>query len=71
MGSVIGDTVEHGLIVGELAARHQALKVDPANDAAGGGRDAGDAVSVPNVGVDFAVDVFEFVEFRYRLAIVS
>ena len=37
-------------------------EVDPGEDFAGLGGDAGDAVGVPDIGVDFTLDVFELVE---------
>ena len=70
VSGVVRDAVEHGFVVGELAARHQAFEIDPADDTARCWRDAGDAIGVPDVGVDFAVDVFEFVEFLDWLAVV-
>ena len=52
------------------AGRQQAGEVDAAEDFAGRGRDAGDAVGVPDVGVDLAVDELELVELGDGLAVV-
>ena len=62
MGGVVSDAVEHGFVVGELAALHQAFEIDPTDDATRSRRDAGDAIGVPDVGVDLAVNVFELIE---------
>ncbi len=59
---VVGDAVEDGLGVDLLVGRQEAGAVDPVDDVAVVGIDAGDAVGVPDVGVDDAIDVFELVE---------
>jgi hypothetical protein len=67
---VVSDAIKDGFVTGELVAGHEAFEVDPAKDATGCGRDAGYAVGVPDVRVDFAVDEFEFVELTDRLAAI-
>ena len=64
---VVGDSVEHGFGIGNLDVFQKARKVDPAEDPSAAGRDAGDAILVPDVGVDLAFNVFEFVEILDRL----
>ena len=59
---VVGDAVEDGFVVEVEHGGEEAGEVDPGDDVAVAGRDAGDAVGVPDVGVDLVVDVFEFVE---------
>ena len=59
---VVSDAVEHGFRIGDFAGLQQAGEIDPAEDLAGCRRDARDAVGVPDVCVDLAVDVFELVE---------
>jgi len=59
---VVSDAVEDGFGIGAFVVGQQAGKIDPAQHLAGCGRDARDAVGVPDVRVDLAVDVFELVE---------
>ncbi len=59
---VKGDAVEDGLGVDALRVGEESGEVDPGDDVAVAGRDAGDAVGVPDVGVDLAVDPLELVE---------
>ena len=59
---VVGDAVENGFGAEVDDVGEEAGEVDPGDDVAVAGRDAGDAVGVPDVGVDLAVDVLEFVE---------
>ena len=59
---VVGYAIEDGLGVYFLVGGEEAGAVDPVDDLAVFGVDAGDAVGVPDVGVDDAVDVFELVE---------
>ena len=68
---VVGDAVEHGFGIGDLAGLKQAGEIDPAQHAACRGRDAHNAVGVPDVGVDLAVNVFELVELVDRLAVIA
>ena len=67
---VIRDAVEHGLGVGVLIGSKQAGEIDPTKDFSGDGRDARDAVRVPDVRVDFSAHIFELVELgNGRLAV--
>src|SRR3954452_16797374 len=59
---VPGDAVEDGFRSGAVGSRQQAGEVDPAEDFARSRRDAGDAVGVPDIGVDLAVDVLDLVD---------
>jgi hypothetical protein len=63
---VVGDAVEDGFGVGLLVVGEEVGEVDPGDDVAVLGGDAGNAVGVPDVGVDLAAglagDVFELVE---------
>jgi hypothetical protein len=59
---VVGDAVQYRFLVGDLAGPKQAGEIDPAQHAARLGRDAHDAVGVPHIGVDLAVNVFELVQ---------
>ena len=70
MYGVVGDAVED-IGPGALCWRQQARKVDPAQHSPAGRIDAGDAVGHPHVGVDFAVDEFEFVELVDSLAAIA
>ena len=67
---VVGDAVEDRVITGDLVARHKAGQVDPAEDAAGRWRDSSNAIGVPDIRVDFAVNEFELVELGDGLAMV-
>jgi len=60
--SVVSDAIEHGFSVNLLVGGQEAGAVDPVEDVAVVGIDADDAVGVPDVGVDDAIDVFELVE---------
>jgi len=60
--SVVGDAVEDGFGVNLPVGRQEAGAVDPVDDVAVVEINAGDAVGVPDVGVDDAIDVFELVE---------
>jgi len=51
--------------------RQQAGEVDEAEDLAGSGIDAGDAVGVPDIGVDIAVNELEFIELVDGMAMVG
>ena len=53
-----------------FAVGRQTGEVDPGDDVAVAWRDPRDAVGVPDVGVDLALDVFEFVELLDRFAAV-
>ena len=68
---VVGDAVEDGFGVELEHGGEEAGEVDPGDDVAVAGSDAGDAVGVPDVGVDFAVDVFELVEEGDGCALVG
>src|SRR6185437_1064928 len=68
---VIGNAVENSFRVGDGAGRKQAGEIDPADDISGGRGDAGDAVLVPDVRVDFTVDVFELVQLVDGGAVVG
>ena len=58
---VVGDAVEDiGLRVA-IGGSQETAAVDPADDFAGFGVDAGDAFGLPDVGIDFALDPFELV----------
>ena len=70
MGGVVGNAVKHGFVVGVFTRRQQAGEVDPAEDFAGRGCDARDAIGMPDVGVDLAMDEFEFVELGDGFAVV-
>ena len=62
MGSVVGDAVEHRLCIDALVVGQNAVQVDPAEELSIAGGDTGDAVVVPDIGVDFALDVLQLVE---------
>ena len=63
---IVGDAVQNIHGDGTVRLAQQTLEIDPSGDVAGRWRDAGDAVCLPDVGVDFPVDVFEFIQIRYR-----
>ncbi len=62
MLGVVGDAVEDGFGGEALSVRKKAGAVDPGENAAVDGGDAGDTVGVPDIGVDEAVDELELVE---------
>ena len=66
---VVGDAVEDVGLVVAIGGCQQAAGVDPADHFAGSGVDAGDAIGLVDVGVDFALHPFEFVQFGDRPAI--
>ena len=63
MLDVVGDAVEHAFRAGVLVRWQQAGEVDPAKYLAVCGRDARNAIGVPDICVDFSVDVLELIEF--------
>ena len=65
-----GDAVEDGFVAGELVTGHQTFEVDPAENATGRRRNSGDAVGMPDVRVDFAMNEFEFIELSDGLAVI-
>src|ERR1035438_2039944 len=67
---IVGNAVEHGFMVCSLGIGQQAGQVDPSQHDPGCGRDAGDAVGVPDVCVDLAVDEFEFIELSHGSAVI-
>src|SRR5580658_4459270 len=68
---IVRDAVEDGFRAGPVGIGKQAGEVNPAKDASGSGGDAGDAVGVPDVGVDLAVDELELVELGDGDAVVA
>ena len=62
---VVGDAVQHRLGL-EAVGRHQAAQIDPADDAAGLRRDAGDPVGVPHVGPHLAAHELQLVQLIDR-----
>ena len=71
-GGVVGDAVEHvGLARRDVRTRQQARQVDPAHHMSAGRIDAGDQVGLPDVGVELALDPFQFVEVVDRAALVG
>src|SRR5689334_3875339 len=67
---IVSDAVQHGLFVRHVAGRQQTGQVNPARNTAGLRVDRHYPVVVPDVGVDFAVDVLEFVQlFDWQIAI--
>jgi len=63
---VVGDAVEDGFFVDHLIGGQQSAEVDPGDNVAVAGRDAGDAVVVPDVRINLALDVLQLVEFLDR-----
>src|ERR1043165_7409825 len=67
---IVSDAVQHGLFVVNVAGRQQAIQINPARNAAVLRIDRHYSVVVPDVGVDFAVDVLEFVQlFDWQIAV--
>src|SRR5947209_2718503 len=67
---IVGDAVQN---IDQGATIHVWQKpgqVDPAEDGAGGGIDTDNLVRLPDIRVDLAVDVFEFIEVGQRNAVV-
>jgi len=62
VGRVIGDAIQYCFRVGDGAGKQQAGQIDPLQHISVRRRNDGDTVFVPDVGVDFPVDVFELVE---------
>src|ERR1041385_6381622 len=59
VGRIVGDTVEHvDLGLTAVGIGEEAGAIDPSFDFSGGGVDARDAVGLPDVGEDFALDEF-------------
>ena len=65
---VVGDAVQHRFAVAR-ALRIQRAQVDEPEHLASRRRDARDAIVVPNVRPDLAVDVLELVQLRHRRAV--
>src|SRR6185369_14319116 len=63
---IVSDAVQHGLVVLHVAGRQQTSQINPARNAAGLRVDRHYPVVVPDVGVDFAVDVLELVQLVDR-----
>src|SRR5687767_6230988 len=61
-GSIVSDSIQHAFLIGCPTRLTQPRKVDPSLDAPRVGVDARYALVVPNVGEDFAFDVFQFVK---------
>src|ERR1035438_5093331 len=68
---VVGDAVEDIGLGRAIGGSEQTAAVDPADDLAGFGVDAGDAVGLPDVGVDFALHPFELVQFDDGAALLG
>src|SRR5947209_138601 len=68
---VVGDAVQDGFLVRDIAGFEQPRHVNPAVDAPGLWVNAYDAVVVPDVREDFALDVFEFVDLFERASAVE
>src|ERR1700739_1521021 len=58
----VGDAVEHGAAFVQFAFVDDGAEVDESENFSRVRRDARDVVGLPDVGVDFAVDVFQFVQ---------
>lgn len=68
---IVGDAVEHRFAVILLGLGEKAGAVEPCLDVTVSGRDSGDAVRVPDVGVDLPVDVLELIEIANGRAVVA
>ncbi len=61
-GSIVSNSIQHAFFVRGAACLTQSRKVDPSIDAPGIGIDARNALVVPNIREDFALDEFHFIQ---------
>src|ERR1700722_5691823 len=59
MLGVVSDAIQYRAIAGALARRQQPAQVNPTQNLARLRRNPRDAIGIPDVGVDLAVNVFE------------
>ena len=67
-GRVISNAVKNGARAFKFALVDDSAQVDPPEDLSGARRDANDSLSLPDIGVDLTVDVFQFVQIVDRPA---
>ena len=68
---VVGDAVEDIGLGGAIGGSQETAAIDRADDFAGFGIDAGDAVGLPDVGVNLAFHPFELVQFDDGAAVLG
>src|ERR1019366_3407671 len=68
---IVGDAVEYVRLVVAVGGGQQPAAIDGTDHFAGFGVDAHDALGLPDIGVDFALDPFELVQFGERAAILG
>src|SRR2546423_11301844 len=61
-GLVVGDTIEDGPVALEFALVNDSPQIDTAADFSGSRRDANNLVRLPDIGVNFAPNIFEFIQ---------
>src|SRR5581483_6139458 len=66
--SIVGDSVQDGAFAAQFALVDDSFQIDSAQNLAGTGRDAHDFVRLPDIGIDLAANVFEFVQVIDRPA---
>src|ERR1700741_334729 len=65
-GRIVGDAIEHVGLGSAIGVGQQAVEINDAKDAPGGGIDASDGLALPDIGVNLALDELEFIEQAQR-----
>jgi hypothetical protein len=58
---VIGDAVEDIFYIRQRDFARESAQINPAGNPPRGGRDARNPVGLPDIGVDFALDIFKLI----------